>query len=92
MISSEETFGPVAGLFRFSSEDEVIVCPIFRLNSAAWITDDQALANDSEVGLAGYFFSKDIDRIWRVAEALEVGMVGMSLPSSLSYTSMEDIY
>jgi succinate-semialdehyde dehydrogenase/glutarate-semialdehyde dehydrogenase len=34
------------------------------------------LANDSEVGLAGYFFSKDIDRIWRVAEALEVGMVG----------------
>ena len=35
----------------------------------------QKLANDSEVGLAGYFFSRDIDRIWRVAEALEVGMV-----------------
>lgn len=59
LITNEETFGPVAALFRFSSEEEVI-----------------AKANNTEVGLAGYFFSQDSDRIWRVAEALEVGMVG----------------
>ncbi|ODN75382.1 hypothetical protein L202_06541 [Cryptococcus amylolentus CBS 6039] len=59
LIATEETFGPVAALFKFSSEDEVI-----------------ARANASEVGLAGYFFSRDSDRIWRVAEALETGMVG----------------
>lgn len=52
--------GPVAALYRFDSESEVI---------------DQA--NDTDVGLAGYFFSRDIGRIWRVAEALEVGMVGI---------------
>lgn len=56
-IHTEETFGPIAGLFRFKTEKEVV-----------------ELANDSEVGLAGYFFSSDIGRIWRVAEALE-GMV-----------------
>ncbi|KAI5844596.1 succinate-semialdehyde dehydrogenase [Morchella snyderi] len=60
-ISSEETFGPVAGVFRFKTEKEVV-----------------GLANDTEVGLAGYFFSSDIGRIWRVAEALEVGMVGVN--------------
>ena len=60
-LASEETFGPVAGLFQFSTEKEVI-----------------ALANDADVGLAGYFFSRDIGRIWRVAEALEVGMVGVN--------------
>lgn len=60
-LHKEETFGPVAGLFKFETEDEVI-----------------GLANESEVGLAGYFYSKDIDRIWRVAEALEVGMVGIN--------------
>ena len=60
-LSSEETFGPVAGLFRFESEDEVI-----------------KIANSAEVGLAGYFFSTDIQRIYRVAEALEVGMVGVN--------------
>lgn len=53
-IHTEETFGPIAGLFRFKTEKEVV-----------------ELANDSEVGLAGYFFSSDIGRIWRVAEALE---------------------
>ncbi|WVN84932.1 uncharacterized protein L203_100069 [Cryptococcus depauperatus CBS 7841] len=59
LIATEETFGPVAALFRFSCEEEVI-----------------ARANKAEVGLAGYFFSRDSDRIWRVAEALETGMVG----------------
>jgi succinate-semialdehyde dehydrogenase / glutarate-semialdehyde dehydrogenase len=60
-LASEETFGPVAGLFSFQTEKEVV-----------------ELANQAEVGLAGYFFSKSIDRIWRVAEALEVGMVGVN--------------
>ncbi|KAI9627403.1 hypothetical protein H4Q26_017400 [Puccinia striiformis f. sp. tritici PST-130] len=59
VIDGEETFGPVAALYKFETEQEVI-----------------NLANNSDVGLAGYFYSKDIGRIWRVAEALEVGMVG----------------
>jgi len=78
LIATEETFGPVAGLFRFSSEEEVVVSThISNPSNPELIL--QKLANDSEVGLAGYFFSKDIDRIWRVAEALEVGMVGANL-------------
>jgi succinate-semialdehyde dehydrogenase / glutarate-semialdehyde dehydrogenase len=60
-LASEETFGPVAGLFKFNSEEEVI-----------------KIANSSEVGLAGYFFSKDLQRVNRVAEALEVGMIGVN--------------
>lgn len=60
-LASEETFGPVAGLFKFETEEEVV-----------------RLANNTEVGLAGYFFSKDIQRVTRVAEALEVGMVGVN--------------
>ncbi|ODM18836.1 Succinate-semialdehyde dehydrogenase [NADP(+)] GabD [Aspergillus cristatus] len=64
IIASEETFGPVAGLFPFESEEEVI-----------------NLANHAEVGLAGYIFSRDIKRIFRVAEALEVGMVGVNTGS-----------
>lgn len=60
-ISEEETFGPVAGLFRFRAEMEVV-----------------ELANRSEMGLAAYFFSRDIGRVWRVARALEVGMVGVN--------------
>ncbi|KAK1229267.1 hypothetical protein PQX77_007689 [Marasmius sp. AFHP31] len=58
-LCSEETFGPLAALVKFETEDEVI-----------------KLANDTDVGLAGYFFSRDVGRVWRVAEALEVGMVG----------------
>ncbi|KAF8709455.1 aldehyde dehydrogenase family, partial [Rhizoctonia solani] len=58
-LADEETFGPVAALIKFETEDEVI-----------------RLANNSDVGLAGYFFSRDVGRVWRVAEALEVGMVG----------------
>ncbi len=61
LVAREETFGPLAPLFRFETEDEVI-----------------ALANDSEFGLAGYFYSRDITRIWRVAERLETGMVGIN--------------
>ncbi|MCV6548477.1 MAG: NAD-dependent succinate-semialdehyde dehydrogenase [Cohaesibacter sp.] len=61
VVSKEETFGPVAPLFKFESEEDVI-----------------ALANDSEFGLAGYFYSRDIARIWRVAEEMETGMVGIN--------------
>ena len=60
-IAREETFGPVAPLFRFETEDDVI-----------------AMANDSEFGLAAYFYSTNIHRIWYVAEALESGMVGIN--------------
>ena len=61
LIFSEETFGPVAPLFRFKTDEEVI-----------------ELANRTEFGLASYFYSRDIGRIWRVAEALEYGMVGVN--------------
>jgi len=57
----EETFGPVAPLTRFTTEDEVI-----------------AAANDTPFGLAAYFYSRDVRRIWRVAEALESGIVGVN--------------
>jgi succinate-semialdehyde dehydrogenase/glutarate-semialdehyde dehydrogenase len=60
-IAREETFGPLAPLFRFSSDDEVV-----------------RLSNATEFGLAAYFYSRDIGRIWRVAEALEYGMVGIN--------------
>lgn len=60
-LASEETFGPVAGLFPFGTEKEVV-----------------DMANEADVGLAGYFYSRDIGRIYRVAEALEVGMVGIN--------------
>ena len=61
LIFKEETFGPVAPLFRFKTDDEVI-----------------EMANNTEFGLASYFYSRDIGRIWRVAEALEYGMVGVN--------------
>ena len=61
LIAREETFGPVAAVFRFSDEAEVV-----------------GLANDTEFGLASYFYSRDIGRVWRVAEALEYGMVGIN--------------
>ena len=60
-VASEETFGPLAPLFRFSSDEEVV-----------------DMANATEFGLAAYFYSRDIGRIWRVAEALEYGMVGIN--------------
>ncbi len=61
MIFREETFGPVAPLFRFKTEEEAI-----------------AMANDTEFGLASYFYSRDIGRIFRVAEALEYGIIGIN--------------
>ncbi len=61
LIANEETFGPVAALFRFHSEDDVI-----------------RYANDTPFGLASYFYSRDLQRVWRVAEALEYGMVGIN--------------
>ena len=60
-VAREETFGPVAPLFRFSTEDEAI-----------------RMANDTEFGLAAYFYSRDIGRIWRVSEGLEYGIVGVN--------------
>ena len=61
LVAKEETFGPLAPLFRFHTDDEVV-----------------ALANDTEFGLAAYFYSRDIGRIWKVAEGLESGMVGVN--------------
>ena len=60
-VSREETFGPVAPLFRFADEAEAI-----------------HMANDTEFGLAAYFYSRDVGRIWRVAEGLEYGIVGVN--------------
>ena len=61
LVAKEETFGPVAPLFRFRDEAEAI-----------------HMANDTEFGLASYFYGRDIGRIWRVAEALEYGIVGIN--------------
>ena len=58
---SEEIFGPVAPIFKFDREDEVI-----------------ALANDTQYGLAAYFYTRDIGRVWRVSEALEYGIIGVN--------------
>jgi succinate-semialdehyde dehydrogenase / glutarate-semialdehyde dehydrogenase len=60
-VAREETFGPLAPIFRFHNDDEAI-----------------AVANDTEFGLASYFYSQDIARVWRVAERLEYGMVGVN--------------
>jgi succinate-semialdehyde dehydrogenase/glutarate-semialdehyde dehydrogenase len=60
-VSSEETFGPVAPLFRFKTEEEAV-----------------RMANDTPFGLAAYFFTRDLGRCWRVAEALEYGIVGVN--------------
>jgi succinate-semialdehyde dehydrogenase / glutarate-semialdehyde dehydrogenase len=60
-VAREETFGPVAPLFRFKSEAEAV-----------------QLANATEFGLAAYFYGKDLSRVWRVAEALEYGIVGIN--------------
>jgi succinate-semialdehyde dehydrogenase/glutarate-semialdehyde dehydrogenase len=62
LVSCDETFGPLAPLFRFTDEHELI-----------------EVANNTEFGLAAYFYSRDIGRIWRVAEALETGMVGVNV-------------
>jgi succinate-semialdehyde dehydrogenase/glutarate-semialdehyde dehydrogenase len=61
IVAREETFGPVAPLFRFYKDEEAV-----------------RFSNDTEFGLASYFYSRDIGRIWRVAEELEYGMVGIN--------------
>ena len=61
LVAHEETFGPLAPVFRFETEEEAI-----------------RLANDTEYGLAAYFFTRDNARIWRVGEALEFGVVGVN--------------
>jgi succinate-semialdehyde dehydrogenase/glutarate-semialdehyde dehydrogenase len=61
-VSREETFGPVAPLYRFKTEEEAI-----------------AMANNTEFGLAAYFYSRDVGRVFRVGEALETGMVGINV-------------
>ena len=60
-VAKEETFGPLAPLFRFETDEQAI-----------------EMANDTEFGLASYFYSRDIGRIWRAAEGLECGMVGIN--------------
>ena len=61
LVARDETFGPLAPLFRFKTEKEAI-----------------QMANDTEFGLASYFYSKDRARVWRVSEALEYGIVGVN--------------
>jgi len=61
-VSTEETFGPVAPLYRFKTDEEAL-----------------KLANNTEFGLAAYFYARDIGRVWKVAEALETGMVGINV-------------
>ena len=60
-VATDETFGPLAPLFRFTDEDDVI-----------------AMANDTIFGLASYFYAKDLSRVYKVAEALEYGIVGVN--------------
>jgi succinate-semialdehyde dehydrogenase/glutarate-semialdehyde dehydrogenase len=61
LVAREETFGPVAPLFRFEKEEDVV-----------------RMANDTPFGLAAYFYSRDIGRVWRVGEALECGIIGIN--------------
>jgi succinate-semialdehyde dehydrogenase/glutarate-semialdehyde dehydrogenase len=61
IICQEETFGPIAPLIRFETEEDAV-----------------KMANDTEYGLAAYLFAKDAERLWRVAGALEAGMVGIN--------------
>ena len=61
LVAKEETFGPLAPIFRFTTDAEAV-----------------RMANDTEFGLASYFYTRDISRVWRVAEALEYGMVGIN--------------
>uniref|UniRef100_V5IGH9 Succinate-semialdehyde dehydrogenase n=2 Tax=Ixodes ricinus TaxID=34613 RepID=V5IGH9_IXORI len=61
LVCQEETFGPVASIIRFKTEEEAV-----------------ELANSTRVGLAGYFYSENVSQVWRVAKALEVGMVGVN--------------
>ncbi len=61
LVAKDETFGPLAPMFRFTTEEQAI-----------------EMANDTEFGLASYFYSENLSRVWRVSEALEYGMVGIN--------------
>lgn len=61
MVATDETFGPLAAIFPFTGDDEVV-----------------SMANSTELGLSGYFFSRDVGRVMRIASKLEVGMVGVN--------------
>ena len=61
LVAKEETFGPLAAIFRFETEEQAV-----------------AMANDTEYGLACYFYTRDLGRAWRVMDALEYGMVGIN--------------
>ena len=61
LVARDETFGPLAPLFRFDTEEEAV-----------------QMANDTEFGLASYFYTRDMSRVWRVSEALEYGIVGVN--------------
>ena len=65
LVSREESFAPVAALYRFETEEEGV-----------------QMANDTSMGLASYAFTKDIDRMWRLLENLEAGMIGMNTGNS----------
>ncbi|CAG7954713.1 unnamed protein product [Penicillium salamii] len=71
LISKEESFAPIAALYRFETEDEAV-----------------KLANDTSMGLASYAFTKNIDRMWRLLETLEAGMIGMNTGLSSPYPCM----
>ena len=60
-VAREETFGPLAPLFRFATDEDAI-----------------RMANDTEFGLAAYFYSRDVGRVWKTSEALEYGIVGVN--------------
>lgn len=65
LTTQEEIFGPLLGLYKFETEEEVI-----------------KLSNDTSMGLASYFFTKDVSRTWRMLEGLEAGMIGMNTGKS----------
>ncbi|DAA76890.1 TPA_exp: Uncharacterized protein A8136_7119 [Trichophyton benhamiae CBS 112371] len=65
LISREETFAPIAALYKFDTEEEAVKC-----------------ANDTSMGLASYAFTKDVDRVWRMLENLEAGMIGLNTGNS----------
>jgi acyl-CoA reductase-like NAD-dependent aldehyde dehydrogenase len=69
LLSQEETFAPVAGIFKFEKEEEAV----------RW-------ANDTSMGLASYAFTKNVDRVWRMLENLEAGMIGL-VSSSFFFSS-----
>ena len=72
LVAREETFGPLAPLFRFTDEADVI-----------------AQANDTEFGLAAYFFARDLSRVFRVAEALEYGIIGIISTETAPFGGMK---